>query len=93
MGQLVRPDKVTTFRCPAALGDQLDAIARVDETTVSEILRRAIEEHIAKRRADGAFQTRLKMLIAHDRAVLDKLAPDARQQTARDAAVAVEEEA
>lgn len=73
MGQLVRPDKVTTFRCSAHLGDQLEAVARVDDMSASEVLREALTRYVADRRADPGFRAALAALIARDQAMLATL--------------------
>jgi hypothetical protein len=52
----------------------LDAVARADEMHVSEAIRVAIDEHIAARRADAAFQKRIRETMARTREVLERLA-------------------
>lgn len=66
--------KVTTIRQPADQADELEFIARVDGVPVSEAIRAAIAEHIQARRADPAFQQRLRERIDADRNILKRLA-------------------
>lgn len=66
--------KVTTIRQPADQADELEFIARVDGVPVSEAIRAAIAEHIQGRRADPAFQQRLRERIDADRNILKRLA-------------------
>lgn len=66
--------KVTTIRQPAFQADELEFIARVDGVPVSEAIRAAIADHIQARRADPAFQQRLRERIDADRNILKRLA-------------------
>lgn len=66
--------KVTTIRQPADQADELEFIARVDGVPVSEAIRAAIADHIQARRADPAFQQRLRERIDADRNILKRLA-------------------
>ncbi len=52
----------------------IDALAMVEETSVSEIIRAAIDDRIARRRADKDFQARLKRAVERNREALDLLA-------------------
>lgn len=70
--------KVTSVRL---LGDQpaeLDTVARVEGVSVSEIVRAAIYQYIATRRADPEFQKRLKAQVEEDREVLERMASGGR---------------
>jgi hypothetical protein len=53
---------------------QLEAIARTDDMKISEAVRVAIDKHIEARRADKAFQARLKERLEKDREILERLA-------------------
>jgi len=64
---------VSTVRLSREMAAALGAVARADEMPVSEALREAIDRHIAIRRADQAFQERLKKCLAEDREVLELL--------------------
>jgi Arc/MetJ-type ribon-helix-helix transcriptional regulator len=59
------------------LGDDqaraINALAMVEETSVSEVIRTAIDERIAKRRADKDFQARLRRAVERNREALDLL--------------------
>lgn len=69
------PDtKVTTIRQSADQADELDFVARVDGVPVSEAIREAIAKHIEDRRADPAFQERLRERMDADRTILKRLA-------------------
>lgn len=72
----VRPMSVKTMslRLSEEKAEELAAIARADETPVSETIREAIDNHIAARRADKEFQARLKRRLEEDREVLERLA-------------------
>jgi len=65
---------VSTVRLSREMAAALSAVARADEMPVSEALREAIDRHIASRRADHAFQERLKKCLDEDREVLELLA-------------------
>lgn len=52
----------------------INALAMAEETSVSEVIRTAIDERIAKRRADKDFQKRLKRAVARNQEALDMLA-------------------
>ena len=66
--------KVTTIRQPADQADDLEFVARVDGVPVSEAIRDAIAAHIEARRADPAFQDRLRERMDADRNILKRLA-------------------
>lgn len=69
------PDtKVTTIRQRSDQADELEFVARVDGVPVSEAIRDAIAAHIETRRADPAFQARLRERVEADRHILDRLA-------------------
>ncbi len=52
----------------------IDALAMVEETSVSEIIRAAIDDRIARQRADKDFQARLKRAVERNREALELLA-------------------
>jgi predicted DNA-binding protein len=66
--------KAMTLRLPAERAAELEAIARAEETPVSETVREAIDRLIDEKRNDKAFQARLREMIEQERAVLDRLA-------------------
>jgi hypothetical protein len=54
----------------------ISALAMAEETSVSEVIRTAIDERITKRRADKDFQARLKRAVERNREALDLLATE-----------------
>lgn len=52
----------------------INALAMAEETSVSEVIRTAIDERIAKRRADKDFQKRLRRAVERNQEALDLLA-------------------
>lgn len=60
------------------LGDEqaaiLEMVARTDEHSVSDVVRKAIDRHIEERRADKEFQNRLRRIMEEDKAILERLA-------------------
>lgn len=68
------PSKAMSLRLSEEMSAELAAVARADDVPISEAVREAIENHIAARRADKAFQERLKKRLEEDREVLERLA-------------------
>jgi len=66
--------KATSFRLPEPMAAELAAVARTDGIPISEVVRQAIEKHIAERRADAQFQARLKKLLEEEQRLLKRLA-------------------
>jgi predicted DNA-binding protein len=66
--------KAMSLRLAEDKAAELAAIARADDMPVSEVVREAIDKHIAARRADVDFQKRLKRRLEEDREVLERLA-------------------
>ena len=66
--------KAMTVRLDASQHAELAAVARVDETPIAEVVRDAITRHIEARRADVAFQERLRASLERNREILEKLA-------------------
>jgi predicted transcriptional regulator len=66
--------KSMTLRLDDEKARELEAVARADDTSVSEAVRSAIDHHIAQRRADEEFQSRLRRLMEDEREVLERLA-------------------
>lgn len=65
--------KAMTIRVNSLQWLALHAIAQVDEIPVVEVVREAIDAHIAKRKADPEFQLKLKALMAEQKHVYDML--------------------
>jgi predicted DNA-binding protein len=68
------PTKAMSLRLPEDKAAELAAVARTDEMPISEVVREAIDNHIAARRADEEFQKRLKKRLEEDREILERLA-------------------
>jgi len=66
--------KARTLRLPADQAETLEAIARIDEVSINEEIRQAIDAHIEARRADPEFRRRLHASIERNREILDRLA-------------------
>jgi hypothetical protein len=66
--------KPMTVRLSEEQQADLAAVARADGTSVADAVRAAIDDHIAARRKDKAFQQRLAKIIERDRELLERLA-------------------
>lgn len=66
--------KAMSLRLPEDQAAELAAVARTDEMPISEVVREAIDNHIAARRSDKDFQKRLKKRLEEDREILERLA-------------------
>ena len=66
--------KAMTLRLSAEQAEELKAVADADGVSVTEAVRRAIDDHIAARAADEDFRSRLAASIERNRRVLDRLA-------------------
>ena len=73
MGQQVRR-KAMTLRIDTDTAEQLEALAQVEGTSVSDVVREALIRHIEERRADADFQKRLRDSIERNRLILERLA-------------------
>jgi|HubBroStandDraft_1064217.scaffolds.fasta_scaffold770542_2 hypothetical protein len=63
-----------TVRLHEDQAEDLEAVAQVDGLSVAEEIREAITERVAQRRADKAFQSRLREAIEQNRRALERLA-------------------
>lgn len=70
----MRQTKAITVRLAVEQARELEAVAQVDERPVAEVVREALASHIEARRADEAFQRRLRESLERNRAILEKLA-------------------
>jgi predicted transcriptional regulator len=59
----MKPAKSMTIRLSADQAELLETVASVEQRPVSEVIRSAIDEHIAQRRSDAAFKEGLKSRI------------------------------
>jgi predicted DNA-binding protein len=66
------PSKAISIRLPDQMAAELAAIARTQEVPISEVIREAVENHIATRRDDEDFQAQLKKRLEEDREVLER---------------------
>ena len=68
--------KSLLLRLDQDLADRLQAVADIEERTVTDVVREAIAEHIDRRRADPAFQRSIKESVKRHRRLLELLAED-----------------
>lgn len=66
--------KSMTLRMDEDLAGKVRTIADVEGTTVSEIIREALAEHVERRRSDPQFQERLQQNLQRHRELLNMLA-------------------
>ena len=66
--------KNMTLRLSGEQAAELEAIARIDDISVSDAVREAIAAHIERRRNDAAFRDRLRRFMDEEREVLERLA-------------------
>ena len=65
--------KTMTLRLSDEQAAELEAVARVDETPVSQAVRDAIAARIEARRDDQDFQARLRRLMQENQEALERL--------------------
>jgi len=65
--------KAMTLRIDTDTAEQLEAIAQVEGTSTSAVVREALARLIEERRADTAFQSRLRDSIERNRTILERL--------------------
>ncbi len=66
--------KQTTVRLPDELADDAEAVARVQGTSVNQLIVDSLAAEIDRVREDKDFTTRAKQLLARDKELLDRLA-------------------
>lgn len=66
--------KSMTLRLDGELVDKVRTIAEVEETTVSDVIRDALADHVEKRRRDPEFQAMLKRNLRRHQELLSMLA-------------------
>jgi hypothetical protein len=69
-----RETKNMTLRMDEALAENVQAIAEVEGSTASDVIRSAISEHVDRRKADPEFQKLLKRNIERHAQLLSMLA-------------------
>jgi len=66
--------KQTTVRLPDDLADEAEAVARVKNTSVNQLIIDSLTAEIERVRADKNFADRAKALIERDKELLERLA-------------------
>lgn len=66
--------KQTTVRLPDELADDAETVARVQGTSVNQLIVDSLAAEIDRVREDKDFTTRAKRLLARDKELLDRLA-------------------
>lgn len=64
----------TTVRLPDNLADEADAVARVQGTSLNQLIVDSLADAIDRVRADKEFTSRARRLLERDREILDRLA-------------------
>jgi predicted transcriptional regulator len=66
--------KQTTVRLPDDLADEAEAVARVRNTSVNQLIIDSLTAEIERVRADKDFVERAKALVERDKELLERLA-------------------
>lgn len=66
--------KSMTLRVDKALAERVRTIAEVEGSTVSDVIRDALAEHVERRRRDPEFQTMLRRNLRRHEELLSMLA-------------------
>ena len=66
--------KSMTLRIDENLAERVRTVAEVEETTVSDVIRDALAEHVERRRRDPEFQAMLKRNLRRHEEMLSMLA-------------------
>lgn len=66
--------KQTTVRLPEEVADQAKAVARVQGTSVNQLIVSSLATEIERVRADKDFTGRAERLLERDKELLDRLA-------------------
>jgi len=66
--------KQTTVRLPDELADEAEAVARVQGTSVNQLIIDSLSTEIDRVRANDDFTSRAKRLIERDKELLERLA-------------------
>ena len=65
--------RTTTIRIPEDMAEALELAARVDEVSVSQAIRNAIEDYLRSKTLNQDFQNRLSVLFESERNTYKKL--------------------
>lgn len=68
--------KAMTLRLPGELHERLAAIAEVEGEPIAEVVRRAVSDHVERRRHDPDFQAKLEATVRQHQRLLDLLGED-----------------
>jgi predicted DNA-binding protein len=68
------PSRAISLRLPEQMAAELAAIARTKDVPISEVIREAIESHIASLSTDKDFRQRLKKHLKEELEILERLA-------------------
>ena len=66
--------KQTTVRLPDELADEAEAVARVQGTSVNQLIIDSLQSEIERVRSDEDFTARAKRLLERDKELLERLA-------------------
>lgn len=66
--------KQTTVRLPDELADEAEAVARVQGTSVNQLIIDSLKGEIERVRTDKDFTSRAKRLLERDKELLERLA-------------------
>ncbi|MCY4086477.1 MAG: hypothetical protein OXG37_06230 [Actinomycetia bacterium] len=66
--------KQTTVRLPDGLADEAEAVARVQGTSVNQLIIDSLKTEIERARTDKNFTSRAKRLLERDKELLERLA-------------------
>ncbi len=69
-----RDTKSMTLRIDEKLAERVRTIAEVEDTTVSDVIRDALAEHVERRRRDPEFQAMLERNLRRHEELLSLLA-------------------
>ena len=65
--------KQTTVRLPDQLADEVEAVARVQGTSVNKLIIDSLTREIESVRADDDFRCRARRLLERDKELLERL--------------------
>jgi antitoxin component of RelBE/YafQ-DinJ toxin-antitoxin module len=66
--------KITSVRIDDDLDAEVNAVARAEGVSASEIVRAALYRYISECKSDPDFQVRVRKLLEKDREVIERLA-------------------
>ncbi len=66
--------KNLTIRLDDGLAADTEALARADNQSLNETVKRALREAVERRRKDPEFKARVRRIIEQDRELLERLA-------------------